>query len=757
MGSGSGFNRVAGGLLAAFLACALVPSLSAAALPPGGKAQGPLSPLLVQLQKEKVRSQAPARQAELLGLAPEGPGSLLRNDGQVVVGVRFSHGALTHRNEVEEAGGRVVSASRASRSATVAIAPARLRALAQVAGVASVRPVRTPLLFAAGCEGGSVVSEGVGQLKADAARAQYGVDGAGVTVGVLSDSYNRDAGAATDAAEDVESADLPGPANECAGQVTPVNVVEDLSGSGSDEGRAMLQIVHDIAPGAALSFATAFESEEGFAENIRNLASAGADVIVDDVAWFEEPFFQDGPIAVAASEVAAEGVTYLSAAGNDNLLEDPGENDIASWEAPAFRDAGGCPEAVEKLGSANGSHCMDFDPGTGADETFGIAVEAGSTLTLDLQWAEPWFGVDSDLDAFLLSSGGKILTESIEDNASVTGTQQPVEILQWKNNAATTRTVQLAINRFSGVSPRLKFILLQNGGGVSAVEYPGSSEGDVVGPAIFGHAGAAGAIAVGAVPFDGSSAPEPYSSRGPVTHYFGPVEGATAASPLPTPEAISKPDVAATDCGATTFFASLVASVWRFCGTSAAAPHAAGAVALMREAAPAAGSGLLRESLAGSAAPVGAFGPCAVGGGLIETVAAVEAAREEITPGEPGSCVSPAGAPAPPNPGGGEPAQIVMPPGDSPPIAPDTLILRHPRKVVRTSAARARTVFRFGSSTSGVTFFCEVDGAAFRTCSSRIVRRLAVGRHVVRVKARSSAGLVDPTPAVFRFRVARIR
>ncbi|HVD41874.1 MAG TPA: S8 family serine peptidase [Solirubrobacterales bacterium] len=670
----------------------------------------------------------------------------------MVVSVRFDHGALARRGEVEEAGGRVVSASRAHQSATVAIGPARLRALAEVPGVASVRPLRTPLLFAANCEGGSVSSEGVAQLHADAARTQFGVDGSGITVGVLSDSYARDTGAATDAAEDVESADLPGSANECSGQTTPVNVIEDLSEPGSDEGRAMLQIVHDMAPGANLSFATAFESEEGFAKNIEKLASAGADVIVDDVAWFEEPFFQDGPIAVAVNEVASEGVTYLSAAGNDNLF-DAVENEIASWEAPAFRDSGGCPDAIEKLSGFNGTHCMDFDPGSGVDETFGITVQAGETLTIDLQWAEPWEEVDTDLDAVILSGAGKILTGSTEGNTGPTGTQRPLEILQWVNSGAT-KTVQLAINRFVGGNPRLKSILLQNGGGVSAVEYPRSSGGDVVGPSIFGHAGAAAAIAVGAVPFNDNGEPEPYSSRGPVAHYFEPVEGPVAAGPLSTPEVLSKPEIAATDCGATTFFAFLSGGVWRFCGTSAAAPHAAGAVALMREAAPTAGADLLRESLVGTAAPVGEFGPCAVGGGLVETVAAVEAAREEIAPGDAEVCAAAAVGPAPPNPGGGGgPAPIVLSPGESPPVAPDTLILRHPRKVVLIRAARARVVFRFGSSQSGVTFLCKVDRSAFRACGARTVRRLASGRHALKVKARNSSGLVDATPAVFRFRV----
>src|SRR4029079_11237428 len=140
----------------------------------------------------------------------------------------------------------------------------------------------------------------------------------GITVGVLSDSYDAATEAvATDARADVASNDLPGLASSCSDQQLPVDVLQDLSPTAGeeagDEGRAMLQIVHDLAPHAKLAFATAFESEKSFAENIERLArpvsegGAGASVIVDDVGWFEEPFFQDGPIAAAIDKVTAEG------------------------------------------------------------------------------------------------------------------------------------------------------------------------------------------------------------------------------------------------------------------------------------------------------------------------------------------------------------------------------------------------------------------------------------------------------------------
>ncbi len=790
------------------IVCALPPvSAAARSAPPG---EPSLSPRLAELARPGVRSLPPAGQAERLGLAADGPGSLLRRGGRVLVDVRFAAGTIAALDALRAAGARVLAPSRRYQTVTVAIAPGQLRRLGSVNGVEGIAEKRAPLLFAAGpsaaalgaeCEGGAVISEGVSQLRVAEARGKYGVAGSGVTVGVLSDSFAQASLAAdesgpiaTHASEDVESSDLPGAANPCAAEKTPVNVLEDFGPfpgfEPSDEGRAMLQIAHDVAPHASLAFATAFLSELSFAQNIERLArpvvegGAGADVIVDDVTWFEEPFFQDGPVAAAVSKVVDDGAAYFSAAGNNNLFE--ASNEIGSWEAPEFRDAGSCPAAVLAFAELAFGNCMDFDPGAAIDATFAITVSPGATLNLDLQWAEPWFGVETDLDAYLLDSGDNVVAAEVSDN--VGETQRPVEIPQWKNTSGSSKTVRLAINRCAGAcneaasgsaTPTVKFALLQNGGGVTKTEYPASTEGDVVGPTIFGHAAANSAVAVAAVPFGNDNQPESYSSRGPVTHHFGPVNGTTPAAPLPTPEAIAKPDIAATDCGATTFFSFLAGDgEWRFCGTSAAAPHAAAVAALQLEAEPAATVEEVRDAQAASAREVGSFGQDAVGAGLLDADGAIAsllpAAVVTLTehpasrtaddtpafgfkstppatefacsidggPAEP--CASPFTAPAPLSDGShlfeveavdfAESASFAFTVDTTPPeIAFD----QRPAPV----SANAKPVFAFSASEPAA-FVCSLDGAPPQPCKSPLAAAgpLPAGSHVFSLVATDQVG-----------------
>ena len=68
---------------------------------------------------------------------------------------------------------------------------------------------------------------------------------------------------------------------------------------------SLAEIVHDVAPGAQILFHSAFNNTntspgQSIGVAINALVAAGADIIVDDVAYLTMPAYQDGLSAIAA-------------------------------------------------------------------------------------------------------------------------------------------------------------------------------------------------------------------------------------------------------------------------------------------------------------------------------------------------------------------------------------------------------------------------------------------------------------------------
>ena len=391
---------------------------------------------------------------------------------------------------------------------------------------------------------GSVTSQGDPAMRADVARSTFAVDGSGVTIGVLSDSYDCLGGAAAD----ITSGDLP---------ASGVTVLDDSACPATDEGRAMLQIVHDVAPGANLSFHTAFTGQANFAQGIVDLANAGAKVIVDDVIYLAEPMFQDGIIAQAVDQVEAAGVAFFSAAGN---------NSRKSYEDD-FR--GGQTIGI----GPNNFEAHDFDPGPGVDIFQKVSIPSGGSIVLSLQWDSPALsaggpGSPNDVNVYITDEPPTtVLASSTDPNIGL----DPVELFSFQNTGGT-QEFNLVITNGGGANPgKIKYVRFGN----STI-----TEFDTESSTSYGHPNALGAEGTGAAHFIdtpefGISPPqlESFSSIGGVPILFD-----TAGNRLASPEIRFKPNVVGPDGVLTTFFGSP-----NFFGTSAAAPHVAGVAALMIE------------------------------------------------------------------------------------------------------------------------------------------------------------------------------
>jgi hypothetical protein len=456
---------------------------------------------------------------------------------------------------------------------------AQLPTVARMVGTVGVAPMIKPVTF----QQGVADNQGDIALRAVNARQQFNVNGSGVTVGVLSDSvnlYDNAAVAGVGLAESVATGDLP----------NNVNVLQDfLGGAASDEGRAMLEQIYDIAPGAGLAFHSAFNGELSFASGIRALANvAGAQVIVDDVGYATSPMFQDGIIAQAVTDVVSNrGVTYFSSAGNS---ADHG------YESQ-FRGANAT------VGSLGAGRYMDFDPGAGVATTMPVTVTGGGRFTM--QFDQPWYtanGVLSDVDIFFLDANGAIVAQGISNN---TQTQQPFEFF-----VANAGTYQVAIRVVSGPDPgRVRF--QEFGGAGLQVSKQFGNAGGTTYPTTFGQGTANEAIGVGAVNyFDAPafSTANPtlnadYSSDGPVNIVFNPDGSRKAAI-----ETRMKPDMSGTDANNTSFFIPGFDiegdGLPNFTGTSSSAPNLAAVAALMKQLSPAARAPEIRSAMIASTIPL---------------------------------------------------------------------------------------------------------------------------------------------------------
>jgi len=362
---------------------------------------------------------------------------------------------------------------------------------------------------------GSVNTEGDAVLGSDDVRDTLGFDGTGVLVGVISDGVDSMAG------------------SQATGDL-PDNVIIGNPGR-DDEGTAILEVIHDIAPGARLAFSSGLTTAR-FMDAISFLTDMGADVIIDDLGFPGEPFFEDGPVAQEAADAVAQGVVFVSAAGND----------ADQHYQALYKD-------TDPADDSNNLHDFGLAAGGESDIAMRVRIPPQETVVFILQWNDPFGRSSNDYDLFLFdpSTGDVIGSGTDVQN----GDDDPIESAAITNpSSSASAEVDIVINRLSGQAKTLEMFF---NGPVIQEEF------NVPEDSVFGHPAVPGVIAVGAVPSNDPNRIEPFSSQGPVSISF-------------PSENRPKPDVVAPDR-----ISTAVPGFSLFTGTSAAAPHVAGTVALM--------------------------------------------------------------------------------------------------------------------------------------------------------------------------------
>jgi len=501
------------------------------------------------------------------------------SDGRIKVEIR---GSVTPAllAAIQASGGTVLGSWPNYRSILAVLPLASMEGLATLPEVVFIEPP------AQAVHNSCVDSEGDVTHRAIQARSMFGVTGAGISVGVLSDSINNSSNSLALAI--------------ACGNIDTNNsyVLAGQAGTGEGEGLAMCEIIHDLAPGATVWFATGDPTAEQMASNIVGLAQAGCRIICDDISYNNESPFQDQVIAQAVNTVSAMGVLYFSCARNSGNLDSLMSS---TWQGNYY-DGGSAGQYGEFL---------DFSQGTQSPPVkYNTILAGGYDFRADLFWSDPLGASTNDYDLYMLDGFGDIIYASANPQ---NGTQDPYEHLD--DPAQLSSGYYLVVTLFSGTN---RFLHLDFGRGIIDWATAGCIRGHNAcdAPNAFTVAATPAAAAQQSGdpsgpypnPFDSSDVVENFSSDGPRRMFYNPDGSAITPGDFSSTggRVLAKPEFTAADGVSTTL--PLNGGLNPFFGTSAATPHAAAIAALVLSYNPALSPAQVRSVLTNSCTDIMAPG-----------------------------------------------------------------------------------------------------------------------------------------------------
>jgi hypothetical protein len=400
---------------------------------------------------------------------------------------------------------------------------------------------------AASLSGSLITSEADAVLHLDQLRAA-GFRGGGVRVGVISTGV------------------LNLSSYQAAGLLPAAIYISQNTAGTLDEGSWMLELVHQHAPDAVLGFCDGVDLDfNGCLQDLGN--NFHADIIVDDIL-FSGQFYPDvTATTVSQLETANDRMIFIHLSGN--------EQNGGYWQGsfvPTAAIIAGAQATLLDFGIASGSASDAFNA---------ITLPEAARLRLIVNWNDPPHDpANRALTAYLLDAKSQMLTQ-------MSGESDPTLLLDYTNTTGAAQVVRLAVSLDSG-SARGLVVQVTEGSATCNIEcqplahassgLAGGSIGEI-----------ADALVVGATFALAPRTLEAWSNHGPFRLDFQAAVDAAAPdgfdyTRLAAPLQIAKPDLVAPDCVTVPFSDGKTLVNNQFCGTSAAVPSIAGAVALLQSA-----------------------------------------------------------------------------------------------------------------------------------------------------------------------------